>query len=102
MTPVLKPATRAAAVAGSMVSPSVLFQTMSLLGAKLIETVSVVSRSSKETVPVSVSCWSEASMASVTSAEFVAETVGSSLVPSMVKLRVWVPVAPSESVAVMV
>ena len=31
-----------------------------------------------------------------------AETVGASLVPSMVKLRVWVSVAPSESVAVMV
>ena len=48
ITPVLKPATRAAAVAGSMVSPSGLTQVMSLLGAKEIETVSVVSMSSEE------------------------------------------------------
>ena len=54
MTPVLKPATRAAAVAGSMVSPSGLTQVMSLLGAKEIETVSVVSMSSKKTVPESL------------------------------------------------
>ena len=53
MTPVLKPATRAAAV-GSMVSPSGLTQVMSLLVAKEIETVSVVSMSSKETVPESL------------------------------------------------
>ena len=54
ITPVLKPATRAAAVAGSMVSPSGLTQVMSLLGAKEIETVSVVSMSSKKTVPESL------------------------------------------------
>ena len=53
MTPVSKPASRAAAVAGSMVSPALLFQTRSLLGAKEIETVSVVSMSLKETVPAS-------------------------------------------------
>ena len=54
MTPVWNPATRAAAIAGSMVSPWLLFQAMSLLGAKEIETVSVVSMSSKKTVPESL------------------------------------------------
>ena len=51
VTPVLKPATRALAVALSMVPP---LQAMSLLAAKEMETVSVVSMSSKVTVPLSL------------------------------------------------
>ena len=47
----LKPATRALAVAFSMVPP---LQAMSLLAAKEMETVSVVSMSSKVTMPLSL------------------------------------------------
>src|SRR5215469_11884932 len=59
---------------------------MSLLEAKLIDTVSLVSMSSKLTVPLSLRFCALALSASVKPAEAVALTVGLSLVPVMVKL----------------
>ena len=101
MTPVLKPATRAAAVAGSMVSPSGLTQVMSLLVRRRSRRCRWC-RCRRRRRCRSRSGFSGGIDGFCDGRGRSAETVGASLVPVMQKATVVVAVACSESVAVTV